>query len=154
MIKSIKKFFESKLVEDSADEQAEIVNKTDLASAALMIEVMNSDRELDQRESGKFLAVLKDCLNISDEDIADITALAEKEVKQATSLYEFTHLINDNYDYAKKVALIRNMWRIAFSDERLDKYEEHLIRRVSELIYVSHSDYIRTKLGVRDAGND
>jgi uncharacterized tellurite resistance protein B-like protein len=43
------------------------------------------------------------------------------------------------------------MWRIAFSDKRLDKYEDHLIRKVSELIYVSHSDFIKTKLKVRIA---
>ena len=64
-------------------------------------------------------------------------------------LYEFTKLINDSYDYEQKVELIENMWRIAFSDKRLDKYEDHLIRKVSELIYVSHSDFIKTKLKVR-----
>jgi uncharacterized tellurite resistance protein B-like protein len=58
-------------------------------------------------------------------------------------------LINDSYDYEQKIELIENMWRIAFSDKRLDKYEDHLIRKVSELIYVSHSDFIKTKLKIR-----
>jgi uncharacterized tellurite resistance protein B-like protein len=80
--------------------------------------------------------------------------LAKEQAHEATSLYEFTRLINDNYDPAQKIALIENMWRIAFSDERLDKYEDNLIRKISELIYVSHSDFIRTKLKVRSALND
>ena len=88
---------------------------------------------------------------IPEEDITSLQQLAEDEARQATSLYEFTRLINDHYDYAQKCALIENMWRVAFSDERLDKYEEHLIRRIAELIYVSHSDFIRTKLKVRDS---
>ena len=77
-------------------------------------------------------------------------AAAEAQASQATSLYEFTRLINDEYDYDEKLRLIENMWRIAFSDDELDKYEEHLIRKVSELIYVSHSDFIRLKLKVRE----
>ena len=79
--------------------------------------------------------------------------LAENQAKEATSLYEFTSLINSDYDYSQKVGLIENMWRIAFSDNNLDKYEDHLIRKISDLIYVSHSDFIRAKLKVRDANN-
>ena len=77
--------------------------------------------------------------------------LAQTQAKEATSLYEFTRLINDDYDYKQKVELIENMWRIAFSDNNLDKYEDHLIRKISDLIYVSHSDFIKAKLKVRDA---
>ncbi|MDD9957899.1 MAG: TerB family tellurite resistance protein, partial [Gammaproteobacteria bacterium] len=91
---------------------------------------MNSDHELDERESKEFIKVLRDSLEISDDDLNELTELAELEARQATSLYEFTRLINDEYDYVEKVGLIENMWRVAFSDERLDKYEEHLIRKI------------------------
>ncbi len=37
------------------------------------------------------------------------------------------------------------MWQIAYADGQLDKYEEYMIRRVTELTYVSHSDFIRAK---------
>jgi len=66
------------------------------------------------------------------------------------SLYEFTSLINSEYDYAQKVTLIENMWRVAFADHVLDKYEENMIRKTADLIYVSHSDFIKSKLTVRD----
>ena len=110
---------------------------------------MNSDHELDERESAEFIAVLKNTLNVDEEDINEIIKLAEDEARKATSLYEFTRLINDGFDYPQKLTLIENMWRIAFSDEKLDRYEDHLIRKVSELIYVSHSDFIKAKLQVR-----
>ena len=100
MLSSFKKFFDSKIA-NTEEEISSSVKKADLACAALLIEVINSDHELDERE------------------------------------------------YEEKVGLIENMWRIAFSDEQLDKYEEHLIRKISDLIYVSHSDFIKTKLNVR-----
>ncbi|GJM13062.1 MAG: hypothetical protein DHS20C12_14650 [Pseudohongiella sp.] len=152
MIKSIKKFFEDKLAENEAEETtSSLISKVDLTCAALLIEVMNTDHELDEREEQEFIAVLQQSYNIAESDLAELRQLAKDEAHGATSLYEFTRLINNSYDYAQKVALIENMWRIAFSDEHLDKYEDSLIRKVSELIYVSHSDFIKTKLKVKNA---
>lgn len=153
MLETIKNFFDTRLQAEPTQSSQGLVPAADLASAALLIEVMNSDHQLDDRETDEFLAVIKECLDISSEDIEQLQQLAEDEARQATSLYEFTRLINDNYDYAQKCALIENMWRVAFSDENLDKYEESLIRQISELTYVSHSDFIRTKLKVRDSGD-
>ncbi len=150
MIESIKNFFENRLAKNDKEEAPNsIVSKVDLTCAALLIEVMNSDHELDEREHNEFMTVLQKSYNIAESDLEELTQLAKDEAHEATSLYQFTRLINDSYDYEQKVALIENMWRIAFSDERLNKYEDHLIRKVSELIYVSHSDFIKTKLKVK-----
>ncbi len=149
MLNSIKSFFEDKLSNKSESEEQSLASKTDMACAALMIEVINSDHELDERETDEFLKVLETSLNIASEDLREMVRLAETQAKQATSLYEFTRLINDEYDYTQKLELVKNMWRVAFSDEDLDKYEEHLIRKVADLIYVSHGDFIKTKLEAR-----
>ena len=152
MIESIKSFFEKKLTKNGDEEApSSVMSRVDLTCAALLVEVMNSDHELDEREHQEFMAVLQQSYNIAESDLEELTQLAKDEAFEATSLYEFTKLINDSYDYEQKVGLIENMWRIAFSDKRLDKYEDHLIRKVSELIYVSHSDFIKTKLKVRIA---
>jgi len=152
VIEAIKSFFENKLTSSDAEEApGSVVSRIDLTCAALLVEVMNSDHELDEREQQEFMAVLQQSYNIAESDLEELTQLAKDEAFEATSLYEFTKLINDSYDYEQKVGLIENMWRIAFSDKRLDKYEDHLIRKVSELIYVSHSDFIKTKLKVRIA---
>jgi uncharacterized tellurite resistance protein B-like protein len=150
VIESIKSFFEKKLIKKEEEETpSSVMSRVDLTCAALLVEVMNSDHELDEREHQEFMAVLQQSYNIAEADLEELIQLAKDEAFEATSLYEFTKLINDNYDYEQKVELIENMWRIAFSDKRLDKYEDHLIRKVSELIYVSHSDFIKTKIKVR-----
>jgi len=152
VIESIKSFFENKLTKKEEEEApSSAMSRVDLTCAALLVEVMNSDHELDEREHQEFMAVLQQSYNIAESDLEELIQLAKDEAFEATSLYEFTKLINDSYDYEQKVELIENMWRIAFSDKRLDKYEDHLIRKVSELIYVSHSDFIKTKLKVRIA---
>lgn len=152
MIESIKSFFEKNLTKKEEEEApSSAMSRVDLTCAALLVEVMNSDHELDEREHQEFMAVLQQSYNIAEADLEELIQLAKDEAFEATSLYEFTKLINDSYDYEQKIELIENMWRIAFSDKRLDKYEDHLIRKVSELIYVSHSDFIKTKLKVRIA---
>jgi len=152
VIDAIKSFFENKLAKDDiSDASNALISQVDLTCATLLIEVMNSDHELDEREHAEFMKVLKQSYQVADEDLEELTILAKEEAHDATSLYEFTRLINDNYDNEQKIALIKNMWRIAFADEKLDKYEDHLIRKISELIYVSHSDFIKTKLQVRNA---
>ena len=153
MLNSIRQFFENKLVNNEEEPTSSSIAKTDLACAALLIEVINSDHKLEEQETQAFFSVLQDNLNIPGEDIDELVELAENQAKEATSLYEFTSLINSDYDYSQKVGLIENMWRIAFSDNNLDKYEDHLIRKISDLIYVSHSDFIRAKLKVRNASN-
>ncbi len=152
MIEAIRNFFEKKLAKGEGEEaEGAALTKLDLCSAALMIEVMNSDHELDEREHLEFMKVLRQNYDVAEDDLSELVELAKSEAREATSLYQFTRLINDNYDREQKIALIENMWRIAFSDEKLDKYEDHLIRKISELIYVSHSDFIKTKLKVRNA---
>jgi len=149
MIDMIRTFFEKNLEpSDSEDENAKL--KTyELAGAALMVELMQSDHQLDKRESEEFMSVLEETFELDHADMEEITELAKQEARQATSLYEFTRLINDNYQYEDKVKLVENLWRLAFADEKLDKYEESMIRQVAELIYVSHSDFIQSKLKVK-----
>ena len=122
----------------------------ELAYAALLIEVVKSDYEIDERESKKVLEILNKKLNSNYDDLHQIMELAKNKSDEATSLYEFTRLINDEYVYEEKVEMIESMWNIAFSDQRLDKYEDYLIRKIAELTYVSHSDFIKSKLKVKE----
>ena len=108
--------------------------------------MIKADHELDEREFSSIAEVLRAGSARNAGDVEDMIELARRESSAATSLYEFTSLINEHCDYREKCALVRNMWRIAYADARLSKYEDHLIRKVSDLIYVTHSDFIRTKL--------
>jgi uncharacterized tellurite resistance protein B-like protein len=150
MIAAIKRFFDQQLTAASQETEASRVCRLQLASAALMIELLKTDRHIDERETALLSEILQKTFALDPQDLAEIITLAEEEARQAVSLYEFTSLVNESYQYEDKVRLIENLWRLAMADDHLDKYEEQMIRKTADLIYVSHSDFIRTKLKVRD----
>lgn len=150
MIEAIKQFFDERLRPDEREQAEDKVCRLQLASAALLLELMKTDRHIDEREEEAFCEVLTRTFDLDEAALAEISELAEEEARQATSLYEFTSLVNNGYDYGEKVQLVENMWQIAWADGRVDKYEEQMIRKTADLIYVSHSDFIRSKLNIRD----
>ena len=149
MINLIKNIFSNRKNNSDNENHANSLG-VELAYAALLIEVVKSDYEIDERESKKVLEILNKKLNSNYDDLHQIMELAKNKSDEATSLYEFTRLINDEYVYEEKVEMIESMWNIAFSDQRLDKYEDYLIRKIAELTYVSHSDFIKSKLKAKE----
>lgn len=150
MIVAIKRFFDNQLASPAQETSEHKVNRLRLASAALMFELLKTDRHIDARETDMLRQVLENTFQLDKQQLDDIIRLAEDEAAQAVSLYEFTSLVNEAYQYEDKVLLIENLWRLALADDHLDKYEEQMIRKTADLLYVSHSDFIRTKLRVRD----
>ena len=148
MINSIRKFFKSN--ENSKSDNLE-GNQDELAYASLLIEVIKSDDHFDQREHDELLNILGTKLSIKEKALDELSELAQKKSDESTSLYEFTREINDKYQYEEKVQLIEDLWRIAYSDERIDKYEDYVIRKVADLIYVTHGDFIKSKLKVKNS---
>jgi len=149
MLTSIKQFFNSYLQTDNgclADEKT-----LQLATAALLIELTKADFEFSKEERAAVIEALRNTFELDAVALDTLLKLADEEVKQASSLYQFTRLVNDHYEYDEKLRLIESMWQIAFADGDLDKYEEHLIRKVAELTYVAHNDFIRLKLAANQA---
>lgn len=153
MLDSITSFFDQFLNPETEESPEEHEHTLRLATAALLFEVSQSDREVDERETERLMAILESRYQLDKAELEQLLNLAREEAREATSLYQFTRLFNDAYDYDEKVALVSHLWEIAYADGNLDRYEEHLIRRVADLLYLTHSDYIRTKLSVRDQGN-
>ena len=148
MLKSIQNIFKRKENESAVDSKK---SEQELAYASLLIEVINSDNKFDDRERDKLLEILSSKLDIHKEELDNFTELAQKKTEDSTSLYEFTREINDQYEYEEKVSLITDLWGIAYSDGKLDKYEDYVIRKIADLIYVSHADFIKSKLKVKNA---
>ncbi len=146
MIKALKALFEL-APEDSGEDQGQQVL---LAACALLVETARADFTQDAQEEAALEKLLTTTLDVEAAQVKTIMAEAAERVDESISLYEFTRVINDNYSAKQKLQLIEAMWVVAYADGNLDKYEEHLIRRVAELTYVPHEDYIRSKLAARD----
>ena len=146
MIDKIKSFFSKNVLEP----EAETTSPDQLATAALLIEVMVIDGDLDDQEMQAIAGTLSNMLDLSEEQIDQLIELSKEEVAEATSLYQFTKEINEHFDIEKKLSLMTAMWRVAFADGHLDKYEENIIRRVADLLHIRHSEYIRCKANAKD----
>ena len=152
MLQSINTFFNKYLSPaEQHDAGVALVEKNHLACAALMFELCKADHSIDDIETKKISSILQSKFNLPEATLEELFNLAQQEADEATSVYQFTSLINESYDQKDKIALIQNMWEVAFADGNLDRYEEHLIRKVAELLYVSHSDFIKSKLAVKNS---
>ena len=148
MIKKIKDLL-SNFSKEEERNQEEGISKLDKACSALLIEVAFADKVFDESEISSLTTSLKEIYNLEHDTINELVSDAEKTVNESTSLYEYTKVVNDEFSYNDKLELLSRIWKIAFADGALDKYEEHLIRKISDLIHISHSDFIKIKLDNR-----
>ena len=143
--------FFKKIFKSEESEKPLIDDKTSIkACIALLLETSMADEVLEESELSALKETLIKDFNISEEEINELIIISKQNVDDSTSLYEFTRDINDNFDSNERVKLIESMWKIAYADGNIDKYEEHIIRKVSSLIYVAHSDFIQAKLSAKE----
>lgn len=146
MISALKSLF----VTPAHETEEALRHRLQLASAALLIETARADFTQDEAEQEAMESLLCTTLKLDDKEVKTLLKQASVKVDESISLYEFTRLINDHFTADQKLQLVHNMWVVAWADNDVDKYEEHLIRQVAELTYVSHQDYIRSKHTARD----
>lgn len=120
-------------------------HRRQLAAAALLTEVARADQHRDASEEGAMQEALGRVFDLPAGEIDALLDRAQAEVKASASDYAFTRLINEAFTAEEKSALLVEMWRVAFADGKLHKYEEHFIRRITALLHVPHSEFIRTK---------
>lgn len=116
------------------------------AAAALLLEVARTDGEVDNNEARHLIETVQARWHLDPAEMQDILGEIETRLDQATDLFEFTAPLREHWDPETRVALIEDMWTMAAADGHVDHHEEHMIRRVSDLLYVSHGDYIRAKM--------
>lgn len=152
MLAKIKIFFESTVFSaSSAESAADHEHAKQIVAASLLLEMVYADTEVKEEEKLAVVDAIQVNFNLSEEETNEIIQLAEEEAKQAVCLYEFTRLINDRFSYQEKVQVIDMLWAVALSDNELEKNEEYLLRKISDLLHVTHKDYIRSKLKVSEA---
>jgi uncharacterized tellurite resistance protein B-like protein len=149
MVTTVKKFFK-KHIKPSQTGSDEISERSlQLATAALLIEMMRADAETTEDERRMVIKTIMTRFNLTEEESGSLLQFAEEKIRKATGYYEFTSLINKGFTYEQKVKVIENLWGIAFTDKSLDRYEEHMVRKIADLIYVEHEDFINAKLRVK-----
>lgn len=141
MIDRLKQFFAP------TEEQPEKpdAHQLTIAATALMVQLSRVDNDQDDAE----LKTIVDCAvssqQVTREEAEDILSDALNQADDATSLYEFTGQLNEHLDQQQKQTLLESIWQVAFADGRIDKYEEHMIRRIADLLHLNHREYMQAR---------
>jgi uncharacterized tellurite resistance protein B-like protein len=149
MLRAIREFFLSRIEPDiqaGPDEHG-----LRLATAALLFEMLRADDDEHPDERSAIERVLQDQFELSVDETLELSRLADQEAAEAASLYQFTGLINDHFTPEQKVSVVEMLWQVAYADDSLDPYEEALVRKIADLIYVPHRDFIRAKHRVQES---
>jgi len=117
-----------------------------VAVAALLVEVLRADFEVDAVERQAVVDSVAALLGLGAEQGRALVEEAERQIDKSHDLYQFTSQVNRTYTDADKMSLLEALWRVAQADTVVHKYEEHLIRRVADLIHVPHRGFIAAKL--------
>ncbi|WP_333913288.1 tellurite resistance TerB family protein [Vibrio coralliirubri] len=118
-----------------------------IAIASLLCEVAGADHQINESERVAKLQLLQRLLDLDEEQAKVLLVQAEPKVEQSVSLYDFTSQLRD-LSQPVRIDLIKAMWEVAHADGEIDPIEDSVIRKTAELLYVDHSDFIKTKLNV------
>ena len=135
-------FASSDAAETSAADRESAIRK---ATAVLMLDVARADYVFDESEFERVLKLMESHFDLSPEDAAQLVNDASDEAEDLTSVHQFTQLLHEHLDESEKAHIVALLWQIAFADGRLDKYEDSLVLKISDLLYVSRARVMRLK---------
>lgn len=148
MLQSIRDFFDRNF---AASEPTAPRHTIELATAAMLVEVVRGDGVADESEHAAVLRAVNEKFGLSGAEAETLIRLAEEEVRHATDYFQFTSLINRHFTPEQKQRVIELMWRVAYADAEISAHENHLMRRIAELLHITHGDYIAAKMRAKEA---
>ncbi len=151
MLQTLKDLYDALRPPTAAETAAAQQHALELAAAVLLVEVMRADAEIGSAERAAAMAALHRRFGLGEDEVARLLELAEQTSRHASDYFSFTSKINEAFGPAQKVQMIENMWRIVYADGQLAAAENHVMRKISDLLYIPHDDYICAKLRAQQA---
>ena len=146
MFSFFKKWFQPKPAQETSSEIDPVT-----AAIVLMMEVAWSDNTLDDAEEETILKALQQNFDLNPDKARNLFIEAKNTHEQSVGSYEYTRLVNNQFNYDDKKAIIQTLWQIAHSDQHIDMWEEHAIRKIADLLYIDHQDFIATKIKTKQS---
>lgn len=139
--------------ETEQERQARQTRQTQQAVATLLYETARVDSNIKKEDLQVACECLSELFDLSPEQARALLDQAAAPHERPTSYLPMTKLVNERFSAHEKYRLVEYMWRVANADFEIDMYEDHLVRKIAELLYVPHRDFITAKLRARDSSN-
>jgi uncharacterized tellurite resistance protein B-like protein len=148
MLDAIRDFFERHIGSPDERDPEQAIR---IATAALLVEVARIDGDVSEVERAAVLRAVHGKFGVDDDAARTLVELAEAEMKQASDYYQFTSLINRSFSHEQKARVVEQMWAAAYADGDLTAHENHVMRKLADLLYVPHAVYIDAKMRAKAA---
>lgn len=140
-------FFQTlrQIVNSREPEEAPQTQTLPRAAAVLLLEMAVTDEGGDAAERAVIERAIAEHFGLPDGELNDLIAEAERLRDDAVSLHDYTHQLRTALDAEQRADLVEWLWRVAWADGQLGRHEEHLVRRLADLLGVPHREFIRRK---------
>jgi uncharacterized tellurite resistance protein B-like protein len=91
------------------------------------------------------LRLVETHFKLTPQQAAELFNEASEEADDLISVYDFTEILHRHLDEDEKARIVGLLWQVAYADGRLDKYEDSLVLKISDLLYVSRGRVMRLK---------
>lgn len=145
MLQKLHKLLVETLGADDGSEPEDDVSEIRLAAAVLLVEIARADAGEDEAERELAERLLKQHFELDEVQVQQLMDLASARADESISLFEFTNRLKDALEESQRGDIVEMLWDVVYADGAVDRYEEHLMRRIAELLYVTHSEFIRRK---------
>jgi uncharacterized tellurite resistance protein B-like protein len=154
MFDYLKKIFLQNEKEESITEEVSHISKDSdkikIAACALFIEMAKADGEFSEDERKFIISEMDKTFNLDEKCTEELMVLAERKVEESISIYEFSSIINATFSQEQKMKLIESLWRLIYQDEKLNAYEDQLIKKIGGTLNMEHKQIINAKLLVKE----
>ena len=123
-----------------------------VATAVLLVEIARADFVVEASERERLRQLLRRQFQLSDEELEALLEEAESDADRLVSIQHVTRLLNEHYDHAMKRRVVEMMWQLVYADGDKSHYEEHLIRQVADLLYLSQGEFIQARHLAEEGG--
>jgi len=116
-----------------------------VATAVLLVEIARADFVVEPAERQRLRQLLEQEFQLTEIELEALLEEAEADADRLVSIQHITRLLNEHYDHAMKRRVVEMMWHLVYADGEKSHYEEHLIRQVADLLYLSQGEFIQAR---------
>ena len=123
----------------------------------LMVEAAGADGEIADSETRLISEIVAAQFELSEPEMTTILDQAVNDFDDRIEMHSLMRQLRDVADYEERVGVLELVWMVVLSDNRLDKIEAQLMRRLAGLLFISDVDSglaartARKRLGMAEA---
>ena len=126
------------------------LSETQFMAVVLLLQLSHADFDSTEQEQQLVLGYLQREYQLAPDIAQQVLAQANQLAADATCLHAYTSKLKVLSE-TERLALLNQLWQLAWADGSVDPNEEMMLRKVADLLFIRHSDFIKAKLANQPA---